>query len=608
MRNLIITILLSVFISVDCFSQFNNDYQKAFQLYRENKFEEAAPYFKRLINKGNMSYYFNLYIDCLIKTKQYKKGVKEIKRAMKSDKNNRLSYMVELGHITRYTESNESAIKIFDDVIINIQKTTWNISQISNSFINKREYQYAAKVFLKHRELMGDENLYAYDLSNIYLYQRNHKQMMDELLKYVLQKGMGTYSTAISTIRRSLRNEDRGVIMPMIEQKIITVKQSNPNKVVLDKLLMWYYIETNNFEDAYLYANAVFKRTLDTNTLFSFASEAIQNNQLDVAEKSYNSVLNYSDKDNKVERVKFSAELKLLYVQFRKIDADYEFGDEYIDSFIDRSDKIVMQRGINNLTLPLFLNSCHVKAFVQGSSDEPLKLLKLALKKRLARSAIAKIKMKLADILIAGDKLWEAIIYLSQVIDENGNSEIAYKARYKKAELSFYKLDFEWTLAQLNILKASTDKYIANDAMNLAMFISDNIEDSENLERVAKAKFLMDKGEDSVAVSMLDSVIVNATSPLLDNVGMIKAEHLIKKNQSREAETELLKIIKNKENNFISDKALFLLAQIYETKMERTSEAQKLYKTLLTEYKSSVYIDKARERYRGMEKKEKIEN
>ena len=63
---------------------------------------------------------------------------------------------------------------------------------------------------------------------------------------------------------------------------------------------------------------------------------------------------------------------------------------------------------------------------------------------------------------------------------------------------------------QLDILKAATSKLIANDAMELSLLISDNIEEDSlttPLQMYARADLLEFRNLDNDALAVLDSVI-----------------------------------------------------------------------------------------------------
>ena len=86
------------------------------------------------------------------------------------------------------------------------------------------------------------------------------------------------------------------------------------------------------------------------------------------------------------------------------------------------------------------------------------------------------LKAELADVYVYSGDLWEAVITYSQVIETNKSAPISDDVKFKKAMLGYYMGNFKWAKAQLDALRASTSKLIANDAMDLSLFISENME------------------------------------------------------------------------------------------------------------------------------------
>ena len=78
--------------------------------------------------------------------------------------------------------------------------------------------------------------------------------------------------------------------------------------------------------------------------------------------------------------------------------------------------------------------------------------------------------------------------------------------------LSFYKGDFDWAESQLDILKSSTSKLIANDAMELQLLINDHKNSDSldlSLKLYSKADFYLFQNNKSEAFQTLNQVIIN---------------------------------------------------------------------------------------------------
>lgn len=85
------------------------------------------------------------------------------------------------------------------------------------------------------------------------------------------------------------------------------------------------------------------------------------------------------------------------------------------------------------------------------------------------------LKTEMADIYIYAGDPWEATLLYSQVIESNKNNLLGDEVKLKKAMLGYYMGNFGWAKAQLDVLKASTSKFTANDAMELSMLIGNNL-------------------------------------------------------------------------------------------------------------------------------------
>ncbi|MCX6225482.1 MAG: hypothetical protein NTV01_12165 [Bacteroidia bacterium] len=105
---------------------------------------------------------------------------------------------------------------------------------------------------------------------------------------------------------------------------------------------------------------------------------------------------------------------------------------------------------------------------------------------------------------------------------ENPDNPEGSAARYRKAQLSWFTGNYKWALAQLDILKGSTSKPNANDAMELSILIRENISDKDSTQsillKLANADYLIFMHKNDDALIILDSII-NGTpdDPALDD-------------------------------------------------------------------------------------------
>ena len=178
------------------------------------------------------------------------------------------------------------------------------------------------------------------------------------------------------------------------------------------------------------------------------------------------------------------------------------------------------------------------------------------------------------------------------------------EAKLKKAELGYYMGNFSWAKAQLDVLKASTSKLTANDAMALSMLIGNNLNldtTAVPLTMFAKADLLFFQNKPDEAIVILDGLM--ETYPyhtLVDDILFRKAKVELELQNYEVASEYLQTIIADFSYELLGDDALFMLAEIYHFNLDKREDAKDLYKQMLTMHPGSVFIEESRTRYREL--------
>ena len=134
----------------------------------------------------------------------------------------------------------------------------------------------------------------------------------------------------------------------------------------------------------------------------------------------------------------------------------------------------------------------------------------------------------------------------SQVDKEFKDDLLGHEARFRNAKLSYYTSEFQWAQTQFDVLKASTSKLIANDALDLSIFILDNTgldTTTQALEYYADADLLVFQNRFEDAFTKLDSL--NRDFPdhsLEDDILYVKAKIYHKKREYTKS-VEMLSLI-----------------------------------------------------------------
>ena len=216
--------------------------------------------------------------------------------------------------------------------------------------------------------------------------------------------------------------------------------------------------------------------------------------------------------------------------------------------------------------------------------------------------ANAYLKLTLGDILVYDKKFNQALIYFSQIQKKLKNDVMGQNARFKVAQTSFYKGDFDWALTQLKVLRSSTSQLIANDAMQLSLLISDNsLEDSTQtaLKKYARADLLAYQNKKKEAIAELDVILKDHKGEKIEDEALLKQAKLLESLKDYEAaEFNYRKITEFYANDILADDAHFALGELYRKVLNEPEKAKAEFEKIIFNYQDSYYYPQARKNYR----------
>jgi tetratricopeptide (TPR) repeat protein len=253
----------------------------------------------------------------------------------------------------------------------------------------------------------------------------------------------------------------------------------------------------------------------------------------------------------------------------------------------------------------LINNLANLQTYYLGKADEAIKEIEELIKSpSLDPVSRAEFKIQLGDIYLIQNQIWDASLLYSQVEKDFKFETIGHEAKFRNAKLSYYAGDFKWAKTQADVLKGSTSKLIANDALDLSLIITDAIgvdTNSAPLAWFASADLLILQHKYTQALAQLDSINkLFATHTLGDDIFFKKAEIFTRLGRNEEAEKMYKDLLEYYPTELYGDDAQFKLAELYERKFKDIEKAKQAYQDVLTKYPGSVYVVEARKRYRAL--------
>ena len=213
-----------------------------------------------------------------------------------------------------------------------------------------------------------------------------------------------------------------------------------------------------------------------------------------------------------------------------------------------------------------------MEAFYLNDIDKAISLLDELIKyPGLNKKILATSKLSLADFYLMQGEIWESTLLYSQVDKAYKDDILGHEARLRNAKLSYYAGDFQWAQAQFDVLKASTSKLISNDALDLSVFILDNMgldTSMAALKLYAEADLLVFQNRLDESFLKLDTIISDFPGHTLeDDIFYLKSKIYMKRYEHEKSAEMLRKIIENYPDGIRADNALYELAQLYENQL-----------------------------------------
>jgi len=585
----------------------NNDLQNianlASKYYQDKEFGKAAELYEQLYASTKSEGYFNIYFDCLLGIPDYEMAEKAIKKGLRGNSADSFWYL-QWGYLKKAQGQMAESVKMYEKAISTLSENPTEYPNLANQFINRREYEYAEKVYVKARASQNPA-IYNYELARIYYYMRNYDRMLNEYLEWMKLKE-SNLEIVKSNLQSVLSMDNDGDISKQLKSYVLKRIQQEPAQLIYNRLLIWLFIQDKNFVAATRQAIALDKRTgTEDANVFDLANVSASNKYYDEAAKAYDYLIS---KGKNAEYYNLVSQQRMQMNYDRFIDEgvlDVVRAKELQNLF----DQTFATLGISVKTADLLIEYAHLRAFYLNQPAEAIKTLTDGLTMSgLNVQEISAMKAELSDVYVYSGDLWEAVITYSQVIESNKANPLGDDVKFKKAKLGYYMGNFSWAKAQLDALRASTSKLIANDAMELSLFISDNLETDSTatpLKIFARADLYLFRNNFPEAIAALDSVsTIYPDNSLIDDVDFRKAGILQKQGKYEEASILLNSIVKNHSWDMLADDALFQLATIYKNKLNRKPESMELFKKMLTDYPGSVYVVDARTEYRKMQETE----
>ena len=596
MRQLVLMIVVLLVSAVDALSQ---NARLAEEYYRTGEYEKAAIVFKQLYDKSPTSdYYLNRFIDSKMALNDYDEALELIQTAIKRDPKV-VSLYVQLGSIYERLGKVDEANAEYRRAIDNMPSDQFQINRLANAFMTQTKYELAVEVYLEGNKMLKDDGLFAFNLAELYRRMGEREEMMRYYL-IALEMNPSQINNVRNIFSRELTDEDLRTLQALIYERIQVLGDEGE---LYPELLEWVFIQRKDYKNALRQVKSLDRKYMENGSrVYQLGSTASFAKAYDEAIEAFDYIIK---EKGPTSPYYVAAKQQLLDNKRKQLAEKRALNEVALDELEREYISFLEEYGRNRETASFMAEWAALEARHRNNIDKAIEILEEILDMgSVNKYVMANAKLQLGDYYLIKGDIWEATLLYSQVDKEFKEEFLGEQARFKNARLSYFAGDFEWAQEQFDILKVGTSKLIANDALDLSVFIMDNLNldtTAAAMSLYAEAELLFFQNKNTEAFSKLDSVLTEYPEHFLeDDVYYLKAKINRKEGRYDLAQELYEKVIADYAEEIRGDNAMFELADMLENELDRPQEAMPLYERIFIDFSGSTFAVEARKRYRAL--------
>lgn len=563
------------------------------QYFQDGDYEKALVFYEKLVETNpRRTDYAEGLVACYQQLERYDEAEAFLLQKIE-DSYAFPTFFIELGYNHTLKNEPEKANAYYDKAIQKIEDNPNYGYSVGYRFQTYALLDYAIQAYNRAMELKPDLN-YDFQLARIYGEQGDIAKMYQSYLNLIWE-GRTSRSNVLRNIEDFISEDPSNENNVLLRKVLLQNAQKAPD-ILWNELLSWLFVQQKQYNSAFGQEKAIYKRSegQSIDRLENLGRIAMEEKDLETATSIYEFIVENTENPS----TRLNAELSL-------IDIALENPSEKVLQTVEKKfEDLVEMYGNQSRTLQLQVAYANFLTFRKEQPQPAIAMLKQSLELPMGQMTMAYLKLALGDILVFDQRFNEALILFTQVQKSMKNDVLGQDARFKVAQTSFYKGDFDWALTQLKVLRGSTSQLIANDAMQLSLLISDNsLEDSTQaaLKKYARADLLAYQNKDKEAVEVLEDILENHKGEKIEDEALLKQAALLVEQKNYEAAAfNYQKIVEFYSDGILADDAHFALGELYENILNEPEKAKTHYEKIIYNYQDSYYFPQARKNFRRL--------
>lgn len=597
MTRLLLVILSFTLCSQLAWTQVSSD-QLANEYYINGKFDKAELYYEKLFNESPTQFYFERLFDSYRAQSKFDEAEKLLKKRIRRNSSQTI-LLVDLGQLYAAQNLHKEAQKEYEKALKELESNPGSVISLARKFVQIGENNYALKAYEKGKELIQGANVFNFELAELYGQMGQYDRMV-ELYLELIDSNPSYVRSIQNSLNRNFDFEEPGENITALKEGLLKRIQKDPNSLVFSEMLIWLNLQQKDFYGAFIQTKALDARQKENGErLIELGKLYINNQEFELAKKCFETVAKKGGQHTNY----YIAQVLRLNTSYQQLASKKLSTQEDWQNLANEYQAYLSQEGYTHLTQRSLRELAEITALRLQKLDEAIALLdELLAIPRLADRAKALAKIDQGDYYLMNNEIWEAALLYGQAEKMFKYDELGETAKFKYGKIGYYTGDFDWAKAQLDVLKGSTSKLIANDAMYISLLITDNSTIDTTfvpMQMFARADLYFAQQRYNESLILLDSIQTEYPGhSLSDDIFYMKYKIHLQTKEYQLAALALENIIELYADDILGDEAHYYLGQLYANYLNSKEKAMEYYEKLLLQYPGSVFLSEARKEFR----------
>ncbi len=585
--------------------QSQNMFRLAQALEQQGDHERALTLYADLYRPDSSNVvFFDALRRCYVQLKRYDAAV-QLCYARLAKLPADVTLRASIGGLYSMAGKESQADSAWNSILTSAQKNQTIFRIVANEQVNQRLFDKAVATYLRGRNGIGDQFLFASELAYLYSFTMDYANMTREYLQ-MLRQNEQQFDFIQSRLSSVISRPDALKASSAVVEEELRRNRTIP----LLRLNVWMLMEGNRYAEAFTAAQTL-ESLVDSQgqELFNFAERVFKEHAYMVAASAYLRSLQGNPK------APFEAPARFGYA--RCIEELSALGNNTVDSSavdlgiaeskpsfsgaIGLYSALAKQFPSSGFAANALYRIGYIRYRYMFDLDGALRVFDSVLTVTPAGPMIPTVLSSVGDILIAQNKLDPAALkFRSMNVSPYADQDQRNFAQFRQAELRFFRSDFDSAIAILKPLTENLKADESNDALLLQYFITENkFQFLDALKMFARAELLTRQGKLSEASGEFASVIdLYPAAPLADDALLKIAGNALQLKKYSEALAAYQRLLEEFKESGERDRTYFRIGEVYQFHLSDKQKAIAAYEVILEKYPYSLFAEEARKRIR----------